>query len=68
MSISARMTEKEKGMVKAYKDMGKSFRWIGNKLERHESSIRRYCNNIGSKNEKRERKPKLSGGTKRRII
>jgi len=28
MSISTRITEKEKGMVEAYKDTVKSFRWI----------------------------------------
>ena len=43
------MTEKEKGVVEAYKDIGKSFRWIGNKLGRHEISIRHYCNNIDRK-------------------
>jgi len=46
------MTEKEKGMVEAYKYIGTSFRWIGNKLGRHGSSIRYYCNNIGRKKEK----------------
>jgi len=43
------MSENEKGVVEAYKDIGKSFRQIGNKLGRNESSIRYYCNNIRRK-------------------
>jgi len=64
------MTEKEKGMVEAYKinKVGKFSRWIWNKLGRHESSIRYYCNNIGWKKKKRGPKQKLSDGTKRLII
>ena len=37
------MTEKEKGMVEVYKDIDKSFKWIGNKLERHEILIQYYA-------------------------
>ena len=62
------MTEKEKSMVKAYKNIGKSFSWIGNKLGGHESSIRYYCNNIGSKKENRGPKQKLFDATKHLII
>ena len=43
-------------MAEAYKDIGKSFRWMGNKLGSDESSIRYYCNNIGRKKEKRRSK------------
>jgi len=68
MSISTRITEKEKGMVEAYKDIGKLFRWIGNKLGMHESSIRDYCNNIGRKKEKGGPKQKLSDATTRLTI
>ena len=55
-------------MVEAYKDIGKSFRWIGNKLGIHESSIRYYCTNIGRKKEKRGPKQKLSDATRHLII
>ena len=66
MLISTRMTEK--GMVEACKDMGKSFRWVGNKLGRYDNSIRYDCNNIRRKKEKRGLKKKLSDVTKNLII
>lgn len=68
MVNSKRMSEKEKGMIEAYKDQGKSFRWIGKKIGRHESSIRYYINNVGRTKQKRGPKQKLSEGTKRLII
>ena len=57
------MVEKEKGMVEAYKNIGKSIRWMRNNLGRHVS-----CNNIGRKKKKRGPKQKISGATKRLII
>lgn len=68
MVNSKRMSEKEKGMIEAYKDQGKSFRWIGKKIGRHESSIRYYINNVGRTKQKRGPKQKLSEGTRRLII
>lgn len=68
MSKTPRLTEKEKGLIEAYKEEGNSNCWIANKIGRNESTIRYYFKNKRKERKKRGPKPKLSNATKRRII
>lgn len=68
MQKSTRMTEREKGMIDAFKGEEKSNRWIANKLGRDESSIRYYLKNKEKKREKRGPKIKLSKSEKNLIL
>jgi IS30 family transposase len=68
MPKSLRMTEREKGMIDAFKGEEKSNRWIANKLGRDESSIRYYLKNKEKKMEKRGPKIKLSKLAKNLIL
>ena len=62
------MTEKDKGMIEAFKEEGKSNRWIANKIGKSEGAIRYYLKNKERIKKKRGPKPKLSNSTKRLII
>ena len=68
MSKFTRMTEKEKGMIEAFKEEGRSNRWIANKLGKDESSIRYYLKNKKEKKKKPGPKMKLSSTTKHLIV
>lgn len=61
------MNQNEKGMIDAYKECGKSNRWIANKIGRSEGAIRYYLNKISVKIGKRGPKTKLSPSTERLI-
>lgn len=63
-----KLTETEKGMIEAYREAGKSNRWIANKIGRNESTIRYYFTTKNNVKKQPGPKPKLSLATKRLIL
>lgn len=68
MPETSRLTEKEKGMIEAFEEDGKSLRWIAKRLGRSDNTIRYYFKTKNNKKEKPGPKPKLSNKTKRLIL
>lgn len=64
------LSEKEKGMIEAYKREGVSFREIGRRLSRSDKVIRNYLKDPGKygTTKRKPKKSKLSPRDKRRIV
>ena len=49
------LTEKEKGLIEAYKQSGLSIRGIGRKINRSEKSVRNFLNGMSGNTSKRKK-------------
>lgn len=70
MPRGTHLNDEEKGKIRAYKDEGRSNRWIANKIGRSHKVVNNFVGNMDGygKKKRRGRKPKLSKHTKRRIL
>jgi transposase len=70
MARGFKLSEKEKGKIEAFKEEGKSNRWIAAKLSRSPRVINNYTKNPNAYGVKKQsgRPPKLSKREKRKIV